>query len=123
MTRSRDDYPELTRIIDLIGTQNPLQRKRIENFIGQQDARYWAFAEALSRTLNHSFLKDDHDRAEAARSYNRMCMDILREQIRFKKTGVYLRDDAHAAHAAVYSQPQVMRYYVVGLLLSYLFWP
>jgi 2-polyprenyl-3-methyl-5-hydroxy-6-metoxy-1,4-benzoquinol methylase len=50
-------------------------------------------------------------------------MDILREQIRFRKTGAYLLDDAHVAHETVYSQKSVMRYYIVGLLLSYLFWP
>ena len=123
VTYKRDAYPEFMRIVDLIAAQNPLQRKRINAFISRQDTDYWTFAEDLSRTLNHSFLRDDQERIEATRSYNRMCMDILREQIRFRKTRVYLLDDARVAHEAVYSQPEVMRYYIVGLLLSYLFWP
>ena len=60
---------------------------------------------------------------EAARSYNRMCMDFLKEQIRFKKTGTYLINDAAIANEEVYSKPDVMRYYMIGLLLSYMFWP
>lgn len=119
----REDYPELMKIIHVISAENPLQRKRINAFISRQDVGYWTFAEELSRTLNSSFLRDDQVRVEAARSYNRMCMDILREQIRFRKTGAYLLDDAHVAHETVYSQKSVMRYYIVGLLLSYLFWP
>jgi 2-polyprenyl-3-methyl-5-hydroxy-6-metoxy-1,4-benzoquinol methylase len=118
-----EDYPELMKIIHVISAENPLQRKRINAFISRQDVGYWTFAEELSRTLNSSFLRDDQVRVEAARSYNRMCMDILREQIRFRKTGTYLLDDAHVAHQTVYSQKSVMRYYIVGLLLSYLFWP
>jgi len=119
----REDYPELMKIIHLISAENPLQRKRINAFISRQDDGYWTFAEEMSRTLNSSFLQNDQVRVEAAQSYNRMCMDILREQIRFRKTGIYLLDDAQVAHETVYSQKGVMRYYIVGLLLSYLFWP
>ena len=119
----REDYPELMKIIHAVSAENPLQRKRINAFISQQDVDYWTFAEELSRTLNSSFLQNDQVRVEAARSYNRMCMDILREQIRFRKTGAYLLDDAHVAQETIYSQKSVMRYYIVGLLLSYLFWP
>jgi 2-polyprenyl-3-methyl-5-hydroxy-6-metoxy-1,4-benzoquinol methylase len=118
-----EDYPELMKIIHLISAENPLQRKRINAFVSRQDVGYWTFAEEMSRTLNSSLLQNDQVRVEAAQSYNRMCMDILREQIRFRKTGVYLLDDAHVAHETVYSQKSVMRYYIVGLLLSYLFWP
>jgi len=116
-------YPELTKIIELVSAQNPLQRKRIRAFISQQDIDYWTFAENLSRTLNQSFLQSDKKRNDAAQSYNRMCMEILREQIRFRKTGIYLLDDASAAEQAVYSQHDAMRSYIIGLLLSYLLWP
>jgi 2-polyprenyl-3-methyl-5-hydroxy-6-metoxy-1,4-benzoquinol methylase len=123
MSDIRHTCPELMKIVDLIAAGNALQRKRIEVLIDEQDADYRAYAEDLSRTLNGSFLRSDAARREAAEAYNRMCMDILREEIRFRKTGVYLRNDALQANQAVYSQHQVMRYYVVGLLLSYLFWP
>jgi hypothetical protein len=116
-------YPEFSRIFDLVASQNPLQRKRIESFLRRQSEEYWIFAEGLSGTLNKALLQSENIRTEAARSYNRMCMDILREQIRFRKTGVYLISEAEAANQNVYSQPEVMRYYIVGLLLSYLFWP
>lgn len=121
--KTRDDCPELARIVDLIASENPLQKKRIEAFLATRDAEYWEFAEGLSRTLNHSFLTTDAARQEAARAYNQMCRDFLAEQIRFKKTGKYRVADAAEARAHVYDDLTVMRYYMLGLLVSYMFWP
>lgn len=115
--------PELLKIIDLISQKNPLQKKRIRTFLQAQNCEYWDFAENLSSILNHSFLTDDIKRANAANAYNKMCMDFLREQIRFRKTGVYRIDDANIAVRDVYNDIDVMRYYMIGLLISYLFWP
>lgn len=58
----------------------------------------------------------------SAKAYNRMTMDF-KEQIRFKRTGTYLLNDARVARESVYDNPVVMRYYMVGLCLSYLLWP
>lgn len=114
---------ELLKIIELISQQNPLQKKRIHKFLQSQNEEYWDFAENLSSILNHSFLTDDKSRRQAADAYNKMCMDFLKEQIRFRKTGVYRIDDASVAVEQVYGDMTVMRYYMVGLLISYLFWP
>lgn len=113
----------LSKIIGLVSKTNPLQKKKILAFVEKQDEEYFAFAENLSKIILTDFLKDDSERIEAARSYNKMCMDFLKEQIRFRKTGVYRIDDASVANEEVYSEPLVMRYYMVGLLISYLFWP
>jgi 2-polyprenyl-3-methyl-5-hydroxy-6-metoxy-1,4-benzoquinol methylase len=126
MTLSHADiseYPELSRIVELISAENPLQRKRINAFLDQQNATYFRFAESLSRRLNRSLLQSDQDRLIAARAYNHTCMDIVREQIRFRKTGEYLIQNAEVAEQTVYSQKERMRTYILGLLLSYLFWP
>lgn len=123
MSSVTSGHPNVSRIIDIIGRQNPLQRKRIEAFLSGQGDEYWRFAESLSRTLNERLLRSQESAEEAARSYNRMCMDFLKEQIRFKKTGKYLIADAAVAQDEVYGRPDVMRYYMVGLLLSYMFWP
>ncbi len=113
---------ELIKIIDLISVGNPLQKKRILKFLEKQNIDYWDFAENLSTTLNHSFLDNDNKRLQAANAYNKMCKDFLREQIRFRKTGIYRIDDAACAVQEVYDDINVMRYYMVGLLISYLFW-
>lgn len=114
---------DLLKIIDLVSKANPLQKKKVLAFVEIQNEEYFKFAENLSRVILHDFLKDDSERIEAARSYNKMCMDFLKEQIRFRKTGVYRINDASIANIEVYSEPLIMRYYMVGLLISYLFWP
>lgn len=123
MTPVATPHPNLARLVEIIGRQNPLQRKRIDAFLSARSDEYWDFAEDLSRTLNERLLQSQESAEEAARAYNRMCMDFLKEQIRFKKTGKYLIDDAAVAHDEVYSKPEVMGYYMIGLLLSYMFWP
>lgn len=115
---------EFQKIIDLVSRQNPLQKKRLGVFLSrQQSERYWQFAEELSAILNGSLLKEEKDRINGAASYNKMCMDFLKEQIRFRKTGKYRIEDAAIARTEVYNDTTVMRYYMVGLLISYLFWP
>ena len=121
--KSLNASSNLLKIIDLVSSSNPLQKKKIISFVETQDEEYYLFAENLSKIIFYEFLKNDKERIEAARSYNKMCMDFLKEQIRFKKTGVYRINDASIANKEVYSEPLVMRYYMVGLLISYLFWP
>ncbi len=116
-------YPEFMRMVEIVSSQNPLQKKRIHNFIAAQDQDYWNYAEDLCRSLGRSFLKTPAGREAVAGAFNRMTMDFLKEQIRFKKTGVYLLNDATVARENVYDRPEVMRYYMLGLLLSYLLWP
>jgi 2-polyprenyl-3-methyl-5-hydroxy-6-metoxy-1,4-benzoquinol methylase len=50
-------------------------------------------------------------------------MELLREQIRFKKTGKYSAADQNIVKNEVYDNKDKMRSYIIGLLLSYLFWP
>lgn len=118
-----EKVPEFYRIAEAVLTINPLQRKRIEAFWEKESKEYWTFAEELSSYLNQSFLYSDADKIAAARAYKKMCMDLLREQIRFKKTGIFHESNVNEVYKNVYSQESVMRYYLIGLLLSYLFWP
>jgi len=116
-------YPEFYEILQLILAKSPMQRKKIENFIQGQDGEYWSLAEKISTVINHSFLATDQEKNEMVQAYQKMCMDLLREQIRFRKTAIFHVGTSQEAYETVYSQEEVMRYYLMGLLLSYLFWP
>ncbi|HEY1952397.1 MAG TPA: class I SAM-dependent methyltransferase [Gemmatimonadaceae bacterium] len=116
-------HENLDVVVDIIGRQNPLQKKRIRAFLSTRDDTYWDFAEALSATLVSRLMATAADAEATALAYNRMCMDFVKEQIRFKKTGSYLIQDASVANEQVYSRPEVMRNYMVSLLLTYMFWP
>jgi len=123
MTQAINTYPEFMEMVELASSLNPFQRKRIKSFIDGQDKEFWEYAESLCNVLGRSFLKTEEGRLASAKAYNQMTMDFVKEQIRFKKTGTYLLNDANDAQLSVYDNPTVMRYYMVGLCMSYLLWP
>lgn len=116
-------YPEFMKIVDLIGAHNPLQRKRIKAFVMGQDDDYWAFAEGISAIMNRTLINNETTRIEAAKAYNDLCMDMLCEQIKFRKTGVYPTSKAETARKNVYEQPEAMYRYMMGLLMTQMLWP
>ena len=118
-----DQNFELSKLVNLVFSQNALQKKRITKYFNQKaDVEFWLFAESLSKTLNKGLIANSDQRKKAALAYNKMCNDFLIEQIKFKRTGKYSCLDAAIANTNVYDDPEVMRYYMVGLLLSYIFW-
>lgn len=118
-----ESLPAFSRVVELVGASNPLQRKRIRTMLRERDDTYFAFAEDVSRSLAAAFMRTPGDALAAAQAYDGLCLEMLREQIRFRKTGVYRLDDAADANDTVYSDPTRMRAYLIGLLLTYLFWP
>lgn len=118
-----DNTPELFKIVELVSGQNPLQKKRINAFFAKQSYEYFDFAENLSYILNSNFMITLDERIQAASYYNKMCRDFLSAQIQFKKSGIYPVTDAKVARSDVYDDLEVMEYYMIGLLLSYMFWP
>lgn len=125
-TALNDRYPEMSMILQEVGRQNPLQKKRIQKFMINQASEvdgYWEFAENLSTLLKKHFLKNEIELQRGASFYNKMCIDFLREQISFQKSGKYRVATAEEALDNVYSNKDVMLYYMVGLLISYMFWP
>lgn len=123
LTEKHTQYPEFMKIVHLISKQNPLQCKRIHTFIMAQDKNYWAFAEDLSTILNRALINDETKRIEVVQVYNDLCMEMLREQIKFRKRGVYPTGDVDAVRKNIYDQPDVMYKYMVGLLISQMLWP
>jgi len=115
--------PAFRRIVDLVGAANPLQRKRVQALLATRDAAYFDFAEAMSRSLETSFMREPRDAQAAVAAYDDLCFEMLREQIRFRKTGIYRLDNAGYANETVYSDPVRMERYLIGLMLTYLFWP
>ncbi|MGC2112658.1 MAG: class I SAM-dependent methyltransferase [Candidatus Korobacteraceae bacterium] len=120
---TRPQTPLFTQMIELISAKNPMQRKSIDRFLSRQGTAYFETAEEMVSNLTSSFLVDQRNWSDAAEAYNRLCKHTVWEQVQFQKTGLYPRANASEANAEVYSQPEVMQSYMVGLMLSYLLWP
>lgn len=121
--RQRATYPAFMQVVDAVCGQNPLQAKRIAGFIAGQDEEYWTFAEDVSEMLHRTLIASPAERAAVARAYNDLCMGMVRDQIAFRKTGIYPADDVHRVRQEVYDRPETMHRYMVGLLVSQMLWP
>lgn len=92
-------------------------------FVQGQDEIYFNFANNLSELLYNRVFNGYKEQAEVIKSYNQTCLELLREQIKFKKTGKYSAVDQKTVKNEVYDNKEKMKSYIIGLLLSYLFWP
>ena len=109
------DYPYFSELIQEVVVRFPIQKKAIELFAFPQGDDYWKFGERVS--VGVSKMRD----VSPADAYRQLCLDLMTEQRHFDRTGEY-RQTQRGANDQIYSQPDTMRPYVVGLMLSYLFW-
>lgn len=124
MTRPKEnDYPKFNDLVRAISATNPFQAKRIRKFIGEQDESYWAFAESVTRVADQLLANANGSLNDAVSAYTTLCTRMLSDQIAFRKSGRYTADNAAAVKEAVYDNPVEMRAYILGLLMTYIFWP
>lgn len=111
------------KLITLIAAKNPLQAKALRAYLADRDELFheragW-FAQGLASLLAAKSLNLEY----VAEAYIKMCQDMLREQVRFKRTGQYRCLGASAAYAEVYTSEAEMASYMYGLALSQFLWP
>ncbi len=115
-------FPILGDVIDRIGRRSAFQRKHLSAYMETQDEAFALWAESTLRGLVDYCRSRGMDLDEMVNAYIRICMDTLTEEIRFSKTGRYSLGSSEEALSSVYSQADVMRYYMYGLALSQVFW-
>src|SRR5215203_643261 len=121
MSEPIDLPPQLRRYVDGIASGSKLQARALARWMAATDERYRSFAEGVCNDLTGALFAGDHERG--VRAYLGLCQEINQEQFHFKKHGSYQTSSAGAAFDEVYANEERMADYVVGLLLSYLFWP
>lgn len=109
-------YPNFVGLQHNVVQMNPLQKRAILKFVDDQDEVYWKTGERISIAINR-IAKDS-----SVLSYTKLCADLIKEQSLYNKTKSYRLKNQNDANDTVYSQ-RTMRQYVIGLLMSYLFWP
>lgn len=109
-------------LIELVARENPVHAKKLERFLMALGEDYFAFAGAfIDRVAAH--LKQQGETLEfAVKCYLRMIADVTSEHVRFLRTGKYTSTSFDEVNARVYGNPEVMSYYMHGLLLSQVLW-
>ncbi|MBI3511391.1 MAG: class I SAM-dependent methyltransferase [Bacteroidetes bacterium] len=110
--------------LNRIAQQNPLHfkkaRKNVKKIWENEEARVKANA---FYDKYDSFLKQiGKTRAYAVDSYLKMIHDVMNESIHFEKTGEYTSKSFDEVNKRVYANPDIMDYYMHGLLMSQFIW-
>lgn len=114
--------PYLNFILEYIGEKNPMHYKKLKKNIHFDNAQYVERAEAFFKTYDDILIKENKDMAYALDCYLQFCSDTMMEQIKFFETGAYTSTSFEEVNQRVYNNPDVMRYYMYGLLVSQYIW-
>jgi SAM-dependent methyltransferase len=112
----------LAYILQRIEDFNPLHAKKLSRNIESQEKVYFERAELFLDKYVHLLEGLHRDLNYGIDCYLRVCADMLYEQIRFSETGRYSSRSFVEADQKVYHNPEVMEYYMLGILLSQFLW-
>jgi 2-polyprenyl-3-methyl-5-hydroxy-6-metoxy-1,4-benzoquinol methylase len=117
-----NNAPEFYKIVDAVIAKSPFQKKKLDQHLSQMDEHFFSCAEEFAvdygRYLSNQGIPFDY----AINAYLNMCKSMLKCQIEFMKTGTYSTTDHNHAFEEVYSNPELMKSYMIGLALSQFLW-
>jgi len=111
-----------SQILDIIKKQNPIHYKRLNKMLSEQDSEFTIRAEKFFTQYVNYLNKNGKTLNYAVDCYLKMLADIAYEHIKFLESGKYSSSSFNEVLQRVYSNPQVMEYYMHGLLLSQFLW-
>lgn len=114
---------KFNELIELVYRKSPLQKKKLEKYLSEQDEQFFESAEIFTADY-FSYLKSQKIPVEyAVNAYLKMCNDMLKCQIYFMKKGKYpLEGNAKEAYDSVYNNEVEMKSLVIALAISQFLW-
>jgi len=112
----------LTYIIDRISSKNKLHAKKIKNNLQNFDENYFSRAELFFRKYQAVLQRENKTLDFAIDCYLQMVADINYETVQFMHTGEYSSKSFDEVNKRVYNNPDIMNYYVHGILMSQFLW-
>ena len=112
----------LNFVLGYIKENNPMHYKKLKKGIDFSNMEYVARAETFFKHYEELLQKEGKDFAFAIDCYLRVVSDTLMEQIKFFETGKYTSTSFDEVNERVYGNPEVMSYYMHGLLVSEYLW-
>ncbi|MBI4964436.1 MAG: methyltransferase domain-containing protein [Desulfomonile tiedjei] len=115
--------PTLDPVIELINKKNPVHGKALDQHIRRCSPEFLAFADSYLAGYMRFLQARNLDREFAVDSYLMVVDDTVREQVWFKRNGRYRYSNFKEVYDKVYSRPDYMMRYMVGLALTQFLWP
>jgi len=109
-------------IVSKIEKLNPLHGKRLRKNLAQFNDAYFKKAESFLQKYRDYLNTLDKDLDFGIESYLKMIADVNYETVRFMQSGEYSSTSFEEVNERVYNNPEVMQYYMHGLLLSQFLW-
>ena len=110
------------KILNVVYKQSSLQKKKLEKHFLKRGDGYFQDAECFAAHYLGYLDAQGISLEDAVASYTKLCSDMMRCQIFFKRTGKYPINSALVAEQEVYSDPLRMQAYMIGLALSLFLW-
>jgi ubiquinone/menaquinone biosynthesis C-methylase UbiE len=109
-------------IVNSIYKKAPLQKKKIESFLDNQDSFFFQeFENFLSEYIQY-LNKNEMTIEYGVDAYLKMVNNMFKSHVKFMRTGRYPTASAEDAFNEVYSNEKEMLSYMIGLALSQYLW-
>lgn len=118
-----NNCPNFNKILEIISKKSPMHRNTLAGHFSQRDDKFWERAETFSTGFLDYLANEQSSINDAVDAYLEMCQIMLKEQIKFQRTGTYSCTNATEANEQVYSEEKKMMNYMRGLALSTYLWP
>jgi 2-polyprenyl-3-methyl-5-hydroxy-6-metoxy-1,4-benzoquinol methylase len=105
-------------IVQQIEIKNPLHAKKLKRSVKKMDSVFFERSEKFLTTYQILLAKEEKTIDYSIDCYLRMISDFNFEAINFLETGSYSSSSFEEVNQRVYGQPEIMGYYMHGLLLS-----
>lgn len=112
----------IEQIVNRISEKNPLHSKKIKKTVKNLDSDYFKRAGDFLDKYNELLKKEGKDMDYAVDCYLQMIADVHFESVHFLESGEYTSKSFDEVNKRVYDNPEVMTYYMHGLLLSQFLW-
>ena len=109
-------------IVEQIQIKDPLHSKRIQKNLKKNDQDYYNRANDFFSKYEYLLKNENKSFDYAIDCYLQMLADINFESIRFLETGEYTSKSFNEVNQRVYNNPEIMEYYMHGLLMSQFLW-
>src|SRR5690349_21272796 len=112
----------LEHIIQRIQETDPMHAKKLKRNLKNLDEAYLAKCDSFIKKYNRYLSSIHKDIDFGVDCYQKMIADFMYEQLRFMETGKYSSTSFDEVNKRVYNNPEVMGYFMNGLLLSQILW-
>lgn len=112
----------LQSIIERIQQQDTLHAKKLKRNLKNLSSDYETKCNVFLEKYQNYLSSSNKSLENGVDNYLKMIADFMYEQLRFSETGKYSSTSFEEVNKRVYNNPEVMDYFMNGLLLSQVLW-